>query len=88
MRSITNGQLGVCYRRRVRASFELGFEIGRLNDASGKEESPYSLSMIIEFMGGQEETGYALLQASTTTRLKKLVPELANLSESQIKSSS
>ena len=62
-----------------RASFELGFEMGRLNDGSGMEEQPYSLDMIIELMGAKEETGYTFLQASTPTRVKELVPKLAKL---------
>ena len=65
-----------------RASFELGFEIGRLNDGSGKEEQPYSLNMIIEFMVVQEQTGYTFLQASSQIRVKELVPKLASLVKS------
>lgn len=62
-----------------RASFELGFEIGRLNDGSGKEESPHSLRTILELMGAQEGTGYTFLQASTQDRVKEFVPKLASL---------
>ena len=59
-----------------RASYELGFEIGRLDDGTGKEESPYSLSMIMELMRAQEERFF---QASTAERVKKYVPRLADL---------
>lgn len=65
-----------------RASFELGFEVGRLSDETGKEEQPYSLSMIIELMGAQDETGYTFLQASTQERVKEFVPKLASLVKS------
>ena len=65
-----------------RASFQLGFEIGRLNDGGGKEEQPYSLNMIIEHMGAQQATGYTFLQASTQARVEELVPKLASLVKS------
>jgi hypothetical protein len=61
-----------------RASFELGFEIGRL-DGTGKEESAYTLSMIIEHMGAQKTTGYTSFQCSTGDSLKQCVPKLAGL---------
>jgi len=59
-----------------RASYELGFEIGRLDDGTGKEEPPYSLNMIMELMHAQEERFF---QASTAERVKKFVAELADL---------
>ena len=65
-----------------RASFELGFESGRLNDGSGREEHPYSLDVIIELMRAREETGYTFLQASTRARVQELVPKLASLVQS------
>jgi len=62
-----------------RASYELGFEIGRLIDAAGQGEHPFSLAMVIELMGAQKETGYTLLQASSSESVKKQVPKLADL---------
>jgi hypothetical protein len=62
-----------------RASFELGFEIGRLDDGTGKEESAYTLSMIIEHMGAQKTTGYRFFECSTEDSLKQCVPKLASL---------
>lgn len=62
-----------------RASYELGFEIGRLIDMAGQGEHPFSLAMVIELMGAQIETGYTLLQASSPERVKKYVPKLADL---------
>jgi hypothetical protein len=65
-----------------RASFELGFEIGRLDDRTGKEEPPYTLSMIVEHMGAKHRTGYTFFQCSTRDSVKQCVPKLANLVQS------
>ena len=59
-----------------RTSYELGFEVGRLDDGSGQEEQPYSLSMIMQHMRKQEQKSF---QASTRDRVKELVPKLADL---------
>jgi hypothetical protein len=59
-----------------RTSYELGFEIGRLDSGSGQEEQAYSISMIMELMRAKEPTFF---QASTRDRVKEFVPRLADL---------
>src|SRR2546427_6337083 len=64
-----------------RASYELGFEIGRLVGLAGQREHPFSLGDLITLAGAQEETGYTFLQASTRERVKVYVPKLADLAK-------
>lgn len=61
------------------ASYELGVEIGLLVDVRKEKEQAFSIGEIIDLMGAREETGYTFMQASTTERVKQLVPKLAEL---------
>jgi hypothetical protein len=65
-----------------RSSFELGFEIGRIDDGTGREEYPYRLDTIVELMGAQEKAGATFFQASTRKSVKESVPQLASLAQS------
>lgn len=62
-----------------RASYELGFEVGQLPEYPCQPERPFRLGEIIQLAGAEQETGYTFLQASSEERVRRLVPELADL---------
>jgi hypothetical protein len=62
-----------------RASYELGFEIGRLASDAHKKENTFSIDDILDLVGVRAETGNNLLQASTPEGVNRFVPMLAAL---------
>jgi hypothetical protein len=62
-----------------RSSYELGFEVALLPRGRGQPEEPFSLGDILDLCSVREELGFTFLQASTEERVRRFVPQLAEL---------
>ena len=62
-----------------RASYELGFEVGRRPDVRGQPESHYTMAEILQLAAAEAEAGNSCFQASTREGVQQLVPRLAAL---------